>query len=103
MNADTCHYESMYPTTLYSSSVLPEHFSMSRVIGLGVNRKVRNTGEPIPIFCVGWTQLLFVREGPFTVEENSSIIHFPHLFSIIFMGSDGSPKAKNHFQPFFVC
>ena len=50
MNADTCQYESVYPTHLVPFC-LTQHFSMARVIGLGVNRKVQTTGEPMPIFC----------------------------------------------------
>ena len=35
--------------------LLVQHFSMARVIGLKVSRKVQNTGEPMPNFFKGWT------------------------------------------------
>ena len=44
---ETCQYESVYPTNLVLFG-LTQHFSMTRVIRLGVNRKVQNTGEPMP-------------------------------------------------------
>ena len=59
---DTCHYESMYPTHLVPFFLLVQHFPMARVIGLGVSRKVQNTGEPMPNFFKG-LDLGFFRGG----------------------------------------
>ena len=91
LNTDSCHYESVYPSHLVHFFWLAQHFSMARVIGLGVNRKAQSTGEPMPNFSVG-LELVFggVREGGvnkyfhdlFTVEKSSSTNQFPHLFLV---------------------
>ena len=96
MNADTCLYESMYPTHLVPFFLLVQHFSMARVIGLGVSRKVQNTGEPMPNFFKG-LDLVFlgraVGEGyAFYIREKFSV-QFPYHLDIISMSSEGPLKV----------
>ena len=95
MNADTCHYESMYPTHLVPFFLLAQHFSMARVIGLGVSRKVQNTGEPMPNFLrVGLSFLgRAVGEGlAFYIREKFSV-QFPYHLDIISMSSEWHLKV----------
>ena len=42
---------------------LTQHFSMARVIGLRVNRKVQSTVEPMPNLFVGLYLIVFWRGG----------------------------------------
>ena len=75
---DTCHYESMYPSHLLLFC-LTLTFQCPGLLGLGANRKVQNTGEPIPIFFSG-LDLVFFKGGLWHEEVKHSNHSFYHHF-----------------------